>query len=401
MATPDKSLRLKTIFLVGGISMCQPFVVDPYLPSIPAVAQDLGANLSVIQLTLAVLTLGLSIGQFVAGPLSDSIGRKKPLLTAVAAYVIAGLLCAWAPTVEVFFAGRVLQGISSSALTVIGAAIMRDLYTGLPLLKLMGRVMLVAASAWFIGPFMGSWLLQFTNWRGISAGIAVFGLIVGLLTIRFMPETLHQANRRSQVFAGMGKRFIKVLKDRSYTGLLVIQMLISLSMFAYLSVLPIVFRTGYGVPAESVGMFIAVNSVGAYTGIQVATVLSKKIQTQWIATGALVLFTLSGLAMFINSVTAPNLWFTAAMSFLFIFAFGNTATTINTMALSAHGAEAGTAAALLGTLGYISSTLAGPFYTTLPKDSASGVGLTIAIAMGLSLVVMFAVVRPGKMKSLS
>ncbi|MEY4423446.1 MAG: hypothetical protein RLZZ258_549 [Actinomycetota bacterium] len=401
MKQAEKSLRLKTIFLIGGLSMLQPLITDPYLPSLPAVAKDLSADLSVIQLSLSILTLGFALGQLFAGPLSDSVGRKKPMYAAIFIYVTSAVICAWSPSVEVFFAGRILQGLSASALTVIGVSVMRDLYSGLPLLKLMGRVMLVGASAWFIAPFAGSALLQFTDWRGISLIVGAFGLLVGIAAIRFMPETLHLDNRNSQVFAGMGKRFIKVLKDRTFFGLMLIQMAIGFSMFAYLGVLPIVFSQGFDVPATSVGMFIAVNSVGAYSGIQVAGFLAKRIGVQWVATGALALWLLAGVGIIFNSLTSPNLWFVAAMSFLFVFAFGNTATTINAIALSHHGSEAGTAAAVLGTMGFLASTVGGPLYTMLDKQSAIGVGSAIAVAMTLALTIMLVVVRPHRMKSMS
>jgi DHA1 family bicyclomycin/chloramphenicol resistance-like MFS transporter len=401
MKQSEKSLRLKTIFLIGGLSMLQPFITDPYLPSLPAVAKDLTVDLSVIQLSLSILTLGFALGQLFAGPLSDSVGRKKPMYAAIFIYVTSAIICAWSPSVEVFFAGRVLQGLSASALTVIGVSVMRDLYSGLPLLKLMGRVMLVGASAWFIAPFAGSALLQFTDWRGISLIVGGYGLLVGIAAIKFMPETLHLDNRNTKIFAGMGKRFIKVLKDRTFFGLMLIQMAIGFSMFAYLGVLPIVFSQGFDVPATSVGLFIAVNSVGAYTGIQVAGFSAKRIGVQWVATGALVLWLLAGVGIVFNSLTEPNLWFVAAMSFMFVFAFGNTATTINAIALSHHGSEAGTAAAVLGTMGFLASTVGGPLYTMLDKESAIGVGSAIAIAMTVALTVMLVVVRPHRMKSMS
>jgi DHA1 family bicyclomycin/chloramphenicol resistance-like MFS transporter len=172
-------------------------------------------------------------------------------------------------------------------------------------------------------------------------------------------------------------------------------------MFAYLGVLPIVFSQGFDVPATSVGMFIAVNSVGAYSGIQVAGFLAKRIGVQWVATGALALWLLAGVGIIFNSLTSPNLWFVAAMSFLFVFAFGNTATTINAIALSHHGSEAGTAAAVLGTMGFLASTVGGPLYTMLDKQSAIGVGSAIAVAMTLALTIMLVVVRPHRMKSMS
>lgn len=398
--TKSRSSRLKAILLIGGLTTLQPLATDPYLPSMTAVSNDLSVPLSIMQLTLSALTLGFAVGQLAAGPLSDSIGRKRPMAISVAVYILASILCAFAPNPVIFFIARLLQGLSGAAITVIANAIMRDMYTGLALIKLMGRVMLVGAAAWFIGPFIGSKFLEFTDWRGISLILAGFAALVGLLALKFLPESLSREDRRDHIFAGMGHRFVNVLRDRSYTGILIIQITIGVAMFAYLSTLPIVFNQGFGVPSTAVGFFIAINSVGAFLGVQSGAQLSRLVPAQWVLTGAIALGILAGSSMFLGGQFGADLWFIELMAFIWTFAFGNTTTTALTLAMAPHGEEAGTAAALLGSASFLFTTLAGPFYTTLSKENPGDVGATIAISMVVALIVMFAVVRPNKLVNL-
>ncbi|BDS49594.1 multidrug effflux MFS transporter [Rhodoluna sp. KAS3] len=393
--------RIKMILLIGALGMLQPFTVDPYIPSLPAVSDDLAVDPGLIQLTLSAVSLGFAFGMLLAGPVSDAIGRKRPMLIALAIYIASSLLCALAPGLEVFFAARILQGLSGAALTVIGNAMLRDLYTGMPLLKMMSRVMLINAASWFLGPLIGSGFLQFTDWRGISLFVAIFAGVLGVIAFLSLPETLKTESRRDEIFKGMGKRFRNVLRDRSYTGLLIIQMLISASVFAYLSVTPFVFANTFDVPATEVGLYLGLNSFGAYLGIQASSKLAQYIPAQWLLTGSLILAAIVGLLLIVASNAQASFWTIEGLIFGWLFLFGATNTPVNALALSPHGSEAGTAASLIGAVGFLGTAMAGPYYTTLDKFSAVGVGTTWLIFMVIAIVVMFVVVRPNKIKPLT
>src|SRR4030088_2481692 len=94
--TPVQRLRL--FLLLGSLTAFGPLSIDMYLPALPAIARDLAASESVVQLTLTACLIGLALGQIVAGQLSDSLGRRRPLLIGVAEYVVMSLLCAIAPS---------------------------------------------------------------------------------------------------------------------------------------------------------------------------------------------------------------------------------------------------------------------------------------------------------------
>jgi DHA1 family bicyclomycin/chloramphenicol resistance-like MFS transporter len=395
-----KRERWKYIFLIGGLQTIQPFSLDPYLPSGPIIARGFDVPDSMIQLTFSALTLGFALGQLIAGPLSDSIGRRKPMLIGSAAFVLASIFVALAPNLEMFFASRFIQGVAGAAVFVVGNAVLRDLYAGLSLLKIMSRVLLIQALAWFIGPFVGSQLLQFMDWRGVSLVIGSYAILILLTAIKFLPETLHYEDRREEIFSGMLKRFNYVLKDRLYVGLLIISMLYGVGLWSYLVVTPFVLANQFDLTPSEVGLMLTINSIGAYLGVQFASKLAQKIPAQWILVGISVLSFFLGIGLIASSSMNPPLWLVSGLVLIFAFGFGMGITPIGALSLAPHGNEAGTAASLLAVLTSLGISAAGPYFTTLSKQDMSGVGMTIMACHLFALLVMVTIVHPWKVAAL-
>ena len=392
--------RWKYILLIGGLQTLQPFTLDPYLPSGPIIARSFEVPDSMIQLTFSALTLGFALGQLIAGPLSDSIGRRKPMLIGSAAFVLATIFVSLAPNLEMFFVARFVQGIAGAAVFVVGNAVVRDLYEGLSLLKVMSRVLLIQALSWFIGPFAGSQLLQIMDWRGVSLVIGAFAVLMLITAIRYLPETLRHEDRRDEIFDGMLKRFKYVLKDRIYVGLLIISSLNSVSLWAYLIVTPFVLTNQFDLAPEQFGLILTLNSFGAYLGVQASSKLAQKIPAQWILLSMHVISIGLGATLLITSATNPPLWLVMMIVWLFVFGFGMTVTPIGALSLAPHGNEAGTAASLMAVITSLALTAAGPLYASLSKQDMSGVGISIAILHVLALIAMVTIVNPRKVPSL-
>src|SRR3954453_22541364 len=118
----------RLIVLLGSIVAIGPLSIDTYLPAFPSMSRSLDASASAVQLTLTACLAGLALGQLVAGPLSDRLGRRRPVLVGVALYTVASLLCALAPSIAVLVVLRFVQGAAGAAGIVIGRAVVRDLY---------------------------------------------------------------------------------------------------------------------------------------------------------------------------------------------------------------------------------------------------------------------------------
>ena len=129
--------------MLGALTALGPFTIDLYLPAFPVVEADLHASVAAIQLTLTATSIGFALGQLIVGPWSDKVGRRLPLIVATALHIAASLGIVFAPTVEWVGVLRVLQGVGAAGGGVVAVAMVRDLFGGLPLVRMMSRLSLV------------------------------------------------------------------------------------------------------------------------------------------------------------------------------------------------------------------------------------------------------------------
>lgn len=162
-------LPLSLVVLLGALTAVPSLSLDFYLPALPEIAREMGSPQATAQLTVTACLVGFAVGLLVAGPLSDAHGRRRPLLAGVTVYTVATLACAFAPTVEVLIALRVLQGAAGAFGMVTGNAIVRDKASGTAAAKLFSVLMLANGVAPILGPVLGGQLLLVTNWPGCSS----------------------------------------------------------------------------------------------------------------------------------------------------------------------------------------------------------------------------------------
>ena len=93
------------IVVLGVMVALGPLTIDMYLPALPKIADDLSVSSSVVQLTLTGTLAGLALGQLIVGPLSDSLGRRRPLMAGIVLHIAASVLCMLAPNLVVLGAG--------------------------------------------------------------------------------------------------------------------------------------------------------------------------------------------------------------------------------------------------------------------------------------------------------
>ncbi len=386
-----------------GLSMClQPFTIDPYLASYPAIEADFDVTSALIQFSMTGVTLGFAFGQIFAGTLSDSIGRRRPMIFAVSLYAVAALAMLWATNIETFIALRTLMAVGASAAGVLANAVVRDLYSGKPMMKMLSRVFLVQGLSPILGPVIGAWLSEVVLWREVFGVFAGFGSVVALLAILFLKETLHVDNRKESAFAGMGKRFVAVLRDRIYIGLLILSVVQTVSLFAYLNIVPFLFRdSGYGLSVGEFGFWFSFNSVMSVIGVQVGARLGVRFKAQWMLVAVVATAVAAGLALtLLGLANAPFALAEVALAVL-ILCFGATIPLIQTLALTPHGHEAGTAASLLGVSNFLVTSLFSPIYTLVPLDSAAPLGMLMGGAYLIGLLSLIFIVRPKNVPDLA
>lgn len=185
--------RLVYVLVLGALTALGPFTVDMYLPAFPLIEADLDVSAAAVQLTLTATMLGFAVGQLFMGPWSDRVGRRLPLILATSVHVAASLGVFLSPSIEWLFVFRVLQGAGAAAGGVVAMAVVRDLFGGLPLVRMLSRLALVSGLAPILAPVVGSQLLLVLPWRGMFAVLALYGLLVVVASAVFIVETLPPA----------------------------------------------------------------------------------------------------------------------------------------------------------------------------------------------------------------
>jgi MFS transporter, DHA1 family, multidrug resistance protein len=390
----SRASRVLYVVVLGALVGLGPFTIDLYLPAFPVVAEELGASESAIQLTLTATMIGFGVGQLVVGPWSDVVGRRLPLILATVLHVGASVGVAFAPDITWVLVFRVLQGIGAAGGGVVAMAMVRDLFGGQPLVRMLSRLALVTGLAPIVAPVIGSQLLAVLDWRGLFLALAGYGAVVVVLAATLVAETLPLDRRRVRGRSTTVERYRAVLSDRVFIGVALIGGMLFAGLFSYLSSSTFVFQQVYGLDAQQFGVLFAVNSLGLAIASQVASRLMRRFAPARILAVALPVMAASGFAAAALAVDDGGFWAVTACTFVFLSCAGLCFPCIQVTALAPHGAEAGTAASLLGAINFGLASIAAPVVSIFGTASAVPMGLAMGLTLGVATVLLWIVVRP-------
>ncbi|MGW5358804.1 Bcr/CflA family multidrug efflux MFS transporter [Actinopolymorpha pittospori] len=378
------------ILLLGSITAIGPMSIDLYLPAFPELTRSLHTSESMVQLTLTACLVGLAIGQALIGPLSDAIGRRKPLLVGMAGYAVASVVCALAPSVEALALGRFLQGLAGAAGAVLAQALVRDLVDGPMVASILSRLLLVMGVAPVLAPTLGGQLLGLTGWRGLFWVLTAFGVIMTVVVALFVRETLPHERRRSGGVAGTLRTYRQLLGDRRYVGYAAISALGFLTIFGYVSGSPFAYQEVHGVSPQVFGLLFGLNSIGMVAASQWNARLVLRSPSFQILRRALPFTVAAGLVLLLTTATG---WFglvgLAAPLFVLMSSLGLVLPNAGALALNRHPESAGTAAAMVGMTQFVVGAVAGPVIGALGAATAVPMaGVIAGGALGMAVIVL-------------
>lgn len=388
--------RLWMAAVLGSLAAFGPLTIDMYLPSFPSISDDLQTSASLVQLSLTACLLGLAIGQLVMGPMSDVRGRKGPLLGALAAFFVASILCAVAPTIWVLIICRFIQGFAASAGIVISRAIVRDLFQGKELTKFFALLMLVNGLAPILAPVFGGIILEFTIWNGIFIVLSAVSIIMFATVVWGLPETLPVESRSKSNIGQTIRTFGSLMKDRAFTGYSLAQGFKMAGIFAYVSGTPFIYQGIYGVSPTTFSLLFGMNGIGLIIGTQVVGRLAGIVpEKKLLSIGLVLTFAASTVLLVMTLIEAPLIGIVIPI-FIIVFCVGIIATTSFSLAMETQGHRAGSASALLGLLPFILGAAAAPLVGIAGEDTAVPMGVVIFTADGLALLAYLLLVRDRK-----
>lgn len=380
------------IVLIALLFATIAFSIDAMLPALPQIAEELSPDApNAAQLILTSFVLGMGIGTLFAGPLSDAFGRKPVILAGAALYCMAALMAYVSPTLEGVLIARLLQGLGSAGPRVVSLALVRDLYKGREMARIMSFAMLIFTLVPAIAPFIGQGIIWVAGWRGIFLSFVAFSALSMLWFWLRQPETMPKAARRPLRAATLRGAFLDVLSHRVVVVTIAVQTLVFACLFATLSATQPILDQVYGEGDRFPVWFALIALLSGTASLINAWLVVRLGMRRMITTtlAAQVVFSVLMLAAKAGGIWPPVLAFPAHLLWTtgVFFMTGLTIGNLNALGLEPVGHVAGMAASVIGAIATVASVLlavpVGLMFDGTPYPLMGGVAVFAAAGWGL------------------
>ncbi|MBL8703165.1 MAG: multidrug effflux MFS transporter [Alphaproteobacteria bacterium] len=347
---PALAATAGTIVLLTAMTALGHFANNIFLPSLPAIARDLGTPISVVQLALTVFLATLAVAQLVVGPLADRFGRRPTILAGLILFMLGSAVCAQAPAIDVVMIGRVLQAAGAGASLVAARAVTRDAFAGPDLARVMATTSMGFSVVPSMVPFLGGAIQEAAGWRWSFWAALAVGAVVLLCVLARLPET----NREHLRFRHPGTlltAYLPVIADRRLLGYAAAGMGAMGGLFAFYAGSPTIFIERLGISPTGYGLYPPISVMGFLAGSVFARRNAGRIREEHLVAIGLAILALGAIAM----VTPPALGLLHRFALIgamaiFVAGLGIVMPISMAAALRIFPDRAGTAAALLGFL---------------------------------------------------
>ena len=365
----------RTVVVLGGLTMFGPLSLDLYLPALPELADDLNASASAAQLSITACLVGLAVGQLVAGPMSDRLGRRRPLMIGLVVYLLASVACALAPNVTVLVVLRLIQGLAGAAGIVISRAVARDLYSGSALMIFFSRLLLIAGLAPVLAPVLGGQLSRIMSWRGIFGVLAGFGAVLLLAAWFGLKETLPPERRIVGGFGRTLRGYNTLFHDRFFVGCALSAGLAGATLFAYISGSTFVLQKIYGMSPQSFSLVFGAISLGLVIAAQAGARLALVWPLTRVLGVGLIINLLGATALLITVITRLPMGVLIGALVVMVCAVGLIFPTANALAMADYPDLAGTASSLQGLSQFVFGAVVAPLVGIAGEHTALPLGI--------------------------
>jgi len=363
------------VILLGSLTAMGPLAIDMYLPSLPAIGEDLSASASQTQATVAAFLAGMAIGQFFYGPASDRLGRKPPILLGTAIFVAASAACALAGTAEQLILARFVQALGACAGGVVSRAVVRDRFGHTETARMLSLMMLIMGLAPILAPLLGGALLALGGWRTIFWFMAAFGVLVGLAAFFRMQESRSEETSAQARSESPLRAYLALLSQPRLVGYGLAGALNGATLFTYISSSPELLIEIYEVPAAQFGWVFGLNAAGIIGANQVNRLLLRRATPDEVLSRASLFAVGMAVLLALAAVTGiGERWTVLPLLFGLLATYGFMQGNTMAGALNVDPRRSGSISALLGAasfgVGAVASAAAGVLHDGTPRPMA-------------------------------
>ncbi len=360
------------MLILSGLMGCTTLSTDIYLPAMPIMEKRLGGN---VEFTITGFLIGFAIAQLVWGPISDRIGRKKPLYVGMAIFTIGSVGCALSDSITEIVAWRIFQATGACVGPMLSRSMVRDLYGRTEAARMLSALMTILALAPIVAPLTGGLLQDLWSWRSIFWLMAALSAML-FVAVFFLPETLPEENRAHDSVMREFTCYLQLVGNKPYLSYTLSVAFFYVAIYAFIAGSPFVYISYFHVDAKYYGLLFGINMIGV-SGIGV---FNRQLVTRHALDKLLLCSTLTatigGVGLLLSATTGwGGLLGVVGFVFVVFSMNGIIASCTNAAALDAVPATmVGSAAALMGALQYgsgiISSLLLAAFSTGTPFTMA-------------------------------
>jgi DHA1 family bicyclomycin/chloramphenicol resistance-like MFS transporter len=353
--------KLLIIFLVA-ISALPPLSTDMYLPSLPQVVRDLNATDAEANFTLIAFFIAFAASTLLWGPLSDKYGRKPILIVGSIFYFAGSFFCGLSNSVDTMMLARVVQGIGGGSGMAVASAVVKDTYSGRKQEGMLAIIQSMTMVCPVVAPLIGSFIILFTDWRGVFHCQTVLGalLVVGAFVFK---ETIREKSKVG-VFQTIGK-LGSLVKHPEFSVMLVLFSLTSIPIMAFVSSSSFVFQDFFRLSPFLYSVCFAASSLGSIAGPFLYMKSVKRFSRRAIVTTCFAALAAVGVLAFVAGEASPVLF--TALLFLLGMCCSATRPAGSFLMLNFREQDAGAASALIGSVGFFAGSIGMAIVTVSPR----------------------------------
>lgn len=384
--TTASQTGLTFILILSGLMAFTSLSTDIYLPAMPTMAEDLHGN---VELTITGFLIGFTIAQLIWGPISDHMGRRKPLFIGMVLFIIGSAGCALSTSITQIVFWRVFQALGACTGPMLARAMIRDLFARTRAAQMLSTLVLVMAIAPIAGPLIGGQIIRLSTWHSIFWLLVVIGALM-FISLNWLPETLPEDKRVKASLAGAFRNYRSLLTNGRFMRYTLSLTFYYVGAYAFITGSPFVYISYYHVDPQHYGWLFALNIIGVMAMSVVNRRLVQRHALEQLLKYATMLAALAAVALALLVKLESGGIVAIIVSIFLLFSMnGIIAATSTAAALDAVPNIAGSASALIGALQYGSGIISSLLLAAFSDGTPWTMAWIIALFTLLSAVLAF------------